>query len=54
MALSKKRSQSVADALIAAGIDPSRIVVDADGDNVQPFPASEYKKNRVAICITKE
>ena len=54
MALSKKRSQSVADALIAAGIDPSRIVVDADGDNVQAFPASEYKKNRVAICITKE
>lgn len=54
MSLSKKRAQAVADALKVAGIDSSRIILDADGDTVQPFPESEYTKNRVAICITKE
>lgn len=54
MTLSEKRAKAVAEALESYGIDPSRITVDADGDTVQPFDASEYTKNRVAICVTEE
>ena len=52
MALSKRRSAAVAQALEAAGIAASRITTDAKGDTVQPFPGIE--KNRVAICIAED
>lgn len=54
MALSQKRSAAVAAVLEAAGINASRITTKAEGDTVQPFPVSEYRKNRVAICIAEE
>ncbi len=50
--LSQRRAKAVADALIAIGIEPSRIGVNAMGDTVQPF--KQYKENRVAIAITEE
>ncbi len=52
MALSKRRSASVAKALEAAGIAADRITTDAKGDTVQPFPGIE--KNRVAICVAED
>lgn len=54
MALSEKRAKAVATAIEAQGIDAERVIVKYDGDTVQPFPESEYEKNRVAICITKD
>jgi outer membrane protein OmpA-like peptidoglycan-associated protein len=48
---SEQRAENVAKALTAAGIDASRITVDAKGDTVQPF--SENDKNRVTIAIAK-
>lgn len=54
MALSKKRSAAVAKVLEEAGIPASRITTKAEGDTVQPFPVSEYRKNRVAICVAEE
>lgn len=51
MKLSAARAQRVADALKAAGIQDSRIVVDAKGDTVQPFDT--LQRNRVAIAVTR-
>lgn len=51
MNYSKLRAENVAKALTAAGIDASRITVDAKGDTVQPF--SENDKNRVTIAVAK-
>ncbi|MBP5210335.1 MAG: OmpA family protein [Bacteroidales bacterium] len=47
--LSQQRAQNVADAIIAAGIAPSRVTVDAKGSSERPF--SLQAMNRVAICI---
>lgn len=52
MQLSKKRAEAVADALVAGGIDGSRITVRAMGETEQPF--SGVEKNRVAIGIATE
>lgn len=52
MQLSERRAKAVANALIAKGIDASRIATKAMGDTVQPF--KKYKENRVAIAITEE
>ena len=51
MKLSKKRAESVAEALKAKGIAADRITVDYKGDTVQPFDTKE--KNRVSICIAR-
>ncbi|MCR5181126.1 MAG: OmpA family protein [Bacteroidaceae bacterium] len=51
MNYSKQRAENVAKALTDAGIDASRITVDAKGDTVQPF--SENDKNRVSIAVAK-
>ncbi|MCM1033854.1 MAG: OmpA family protein [Odoribacter sp.] len=50
MKLSLARAAKIADALKAAGIHDSRIIVDAKGDTVQPFDTPQ--RNRVAIAIT--
>ncbi|MBQ7222668.1 MAG: OmpA family protein [Bacteroidales bacterium] len=47
--LSKQRAQNVADAIVAAGIAPSRVTVDAKGSSERPF--SLQAMNRVAICV---
>lgn len=49
--LSAARADRVAAALKAAGIDQSRITVQAKGDTVQPFDA--VPRNRVAICLAQ-
>lgn len=49
--LSAARADRVAAALKAAGIDQSRITVDAKGDTVQPFDTPQ--RNRVAICLAE-
>lgn len=49
--ISDARSRSVADALKAAGVDASRIHIDAWGDTVQPFQTME--ENRVSICVAE-
>ncbi len=49
--ISQQRAESVAAALTKAGIEASRIRIDAKGDTVQPFAGVE--KNRVAICIAE-
>lgn len=49
--LSAARADRVAAALKAAGIDQSRITVQAKGDTVQPFDA--VPQNRVAICLAQ-
>lgn len=46
--LSRKRAEAVAEALIAAGIDSSRIAVDYKGASENPYENSQ--DNRVAIC----
>lgn len=51
MELSKKRAEIVTQAIIAAGIDPSRITTEYFGDEVNPFPTPE--ENRVSVCVTK-
>ena len=47
--LSEARAKAVTEALLKAGIDPSRILSDYKGDSVQPF--AENDQNRVTICI---
>ncbi len=54
MTLSEKRAEAVAAKLKELGIDPSRIVIAAEGDTVQPYGPREYTKNRVAICISEQ
>ena len=49
--LSAARADRVAAALKAAGIDQSRITVDAKGDTVQPFGTP--RQNRVAIAVAQ-
>lgn len=49
--LSRQRSEAVAAALKAKGIDASRILTDYKGDTVQPFQVVE--QNRVTICIAE-
>lgn len=51
MKLSAARATSVAEALKAAGIHESRIIVEAKGDTVQPYDS--IAKNRVAIAIAQ-
>ena len=51
MMYATQRAENVAKALKDAGIDSSRITIDAKGDTVQPF--SENDKNRVSIAIAK-
>lgn len=51
MKISKARANKVAEMLKLAGIDASRITVEALGDTEQPFTI--VAKNRVAIAITK-
>lgn len=46
--LSRRRAMSVRDALLKAGVDPSRITTTHKGDTEQPF--EENAKNRVVIC----
>ena len=46
--LSERRAQNVKKALIAAGIEESRIDLDYKGDTVQPF--EKMSENRVVIC----
>ncbi len=50
--ISKKRSESVAEALKKAGIAEDRISIDSFGDTVQPF-SDDPELNRVAICIAE-
>lgn len=49
--ISKRRAQSVADAIAAIGIATDRITTDAKGDTEQPFETIE--RNRVSICIAE-
>jgi Outer membrane protein and related peptidoglycan-associated (lipo)proteins len=49
--LSQKRSEVVAQAIIDAGIDQSRIISEYFGDTVNPFETPE--ENRVAVCLVK-
>lgn len=49
---SQSRAKAVADALIEAGIDESRITTDAKGDTVQPYDSNDL--NRVTIAVAKE
>ncbi len=48
MKLSERRAQNVKKALIAAGVEESRIEIGHKGDTVQPFEKST--DNRVVIC----
>lgn len=54
MALSQRRSVAVAKALEDAGIAADRITTAYKGDTVQPFPGTEYYKNRVCICVAED
>ena len=49
--LSQKRSEVVAAAIVAAGIDEDRIITEYFGDTVNPFETPE--ENRVAVCLVK-
>ncbi|MGN0201346.1 MAG: OmpA family protein [Candidatus Cryptobacteroides sp.] len=49
--LSQKRSEVVAAAIVAAGIDEDRIITEYFGDTVNPFDTPE--ENRVAVCLVK-
>ena len=49
MEISTLRAEAVKTELVNLGVDPSRIVVDAKGDTVQPF--AENDANRVALSI---
>ena len=49
--LSRKRAESVAEALKAKGISSGRIKIDCKGDTEQPFSSQE--KNRVSICVAR-
>ena len=49
--ISKKRANSVAEALKAKGISEDRISIDYKGDTVQPFDVNA--ENRVTICIAE-
>ena len=51
MTLSKNRAEAVAKALVAAGIDESRISTEYFGDTVNPFNTPE--QNRVVVTVTK-
>lgn len=51
MNLSKRRAETVAEALKAKGVAPGRISVDYKGDTIQPFHSQE--QNRVSICIAR-
>lgn len=51
MELSKNRAEVVANAIIEAGVDASRVSTEYFGDKVNPFPTPEA--NRVAVCVTK-
>ena len=48
MNLSERRAQNVKKALIAAGVEESRIEIGHKGDTVQPF--EKASENRVVIC----
>jgi outer membrane protein OmpA-like peptidoglycan-associated protein len=48
MKLSERRAQNVKKALIAAGVEESRIEIGFKGDTAQPF--SKNYENRVVIC----
>lgn len=50
--LSQRRAEQVAAALVEAGIEQERIMVNYKGDTEQPFSTPE--KNRVTICVTYE
>ncbi len=54
MKLSQNRAKAIAKALESRGIAADRIKVEYFGDTVQPFSASEFTKNRVAICVTSD
>ncbi len=49
--ISKKRANSVCEALLNKGIAAERITVDFKGDTVQPFSAND--DNRVCICVAE-
>lgn len=49
--LSQKRSEVVAAAIMAAGIDQDRIITEYFGDTVNPFETPE--ENRVSVCLVK-
>lgn len=49
--ISKKRANSVTEALLARGIAAERITVSFKGDTIQPFSAND--ENRVCICIAE-
>lgn len=51
MKLSQVRADNVAKALQSKGIAASRILIDAKGDQLQPY--AEPRENRVTICITE-
>lgn len=51
MLLSKRRAQAVADAIVKAGVDASRITTEAKGSDVQPFKVDV--ENRVVISVAK-
>ena len=50
--ISKKRANSVCEALLNAGIAAERISIEFKGDTVQPFAVNN--DNRVCICIAAE
>ncbi|MCM1028630.1 MAG: OmpA family protein [Pseudoflavonifractor sp.] len=53
MGLSERRCQSVADALVKKyGIDPQRLVLEANGSNVQPYDVNNW--NRIVIFTQPE
>lgn len=52
--LSDRRATAVCAAIEKAGIASSRITKEYKGDTVQPFPGTEYYKNRVCICVAED
>ena len=51
MAISGRRAKAVADAIVAAGIEASRVTTVAKGDTEQPFEGRT--RNRVAVALTQ-
>ena len=51
MAISGRRAKAVADAIVAGGVEASRVTTVAKGDTEQPFEGRT--RNRVAVALTR-